>query len=133
MRGRSFDLAESMRLPCGGIVDGRMFSLFLCSTYHVTRRDKTMIERADIAMRRKRYAMYRLGLAMDRLMKADGECERVMATRWVNAWGRAIGERWFARRTYGSDRPPAVASPEWLKHAGAIGAAGTTATDRPFQ
>ncbi|MFC5427374.1 hypothetical protein ACFPTO_00885 [Paraburkholderia denitrificans] len=107
----SFDPAESMRLPCGSIPADWMFSLFLCSTYHVTRRDKTMIERADIAMRRKRYAMYRLGLAMDRLMKADGECERVMATRWVNAWGRAIGERWFARRAYGSDRHPAAHRP----------------------
>jgi hypothetical protein len=61
---------------------------------------------ADVDMRRKRYAMYRLGLAMKRLLGAASEAERIMATRWVNAWSRAVGERRFgrfARGLYGSD------------------------------
>jgi hypothetical protein len=41
--------------------------------------------------RRKQYAYGRLHLATARLMRADSDVEKVMATRWVNAWAGAIG------------------------------------------
>jgi hypothetical protein len=83
-----------------------------------------MSSREDIDTRRRRYAMYRLGLAMKRLLNADSEAERVMTTRWVNAWGRAIGERWFARRPYGSDASAVVTRPASRTHGGLMGATG---------
>lgn len=85
-----------------------------------------MNSRADIDTRRRRYAMYRLGLAMKRLLNADSEAERVMTTRWVNAWGRAIGERWFARGPSGSDARPVATRPESRSHGGAVRAASVT-------
>ncbi|QBR01889.1 hypothetical protein [Paraburkholderia pallida] len=51
--------------------------------------------RTEIETRRKRYAMQRLSLAMKRLIQVDSADERIMATRWVVAWGRAVGERRF--------------------------------------
>jgi hypothetical protein len=60
-----------------------------------------MIARVDTETRRKRYAMYRLSQAMKRLMNAEGVTEKMMATRWVNAWSAAVGERWFAMSGYG--------------------------------
>jgi len=63
-----------------------------------------MIARVDTERRRKQYAMYRLSEAMKRLMNAEGVTERMMATRWVNAWGAAVGERWFAMSGYGGLR-----------------------------
>jgi len=60
-----------------------------------------MIARVDTETRRKRYAMYRLRQAMKRLMNAEGVTETMMATRWVNAWSAAVGERWFAMSGYG--------------------------------
>jgi hypothetical protein len=83
-----------------------------------------MNARADIEARRKRYAMYRLGLATKRLLRADGEAERILATRWVNAWSGAIGERWFARGPYGSDACPVVTPEESRSHGGPMVAAG---------
>jgi hypothetical protein len=74
--------------------------------------------------------MYRLGLAMKRLLRVDSEAERAMATRWVNAWGRAIGERWFARGPYGTDASPVVTPRESRSHGGAI---GTTTVVEPGQ
>jgi hypothetical protein len=58
--------------------------------------------RTETETRRRRYAMHRLCLAMKRLMNADTPYERTMATRWVNAWGGAVGEcrfsgMWYAR------------------------------------
>ncbi|WP_322048675.1 hypothetical protein [Paraburkholderia sp. J67] len=41
--------------------------------------------------------MTRLHQAVGRLAKASGSDERLMATRWVNAWSGAIGERRLAR------------------------------------
>ena len=60
-----------------------------------------MNARVDTEARRKRYAMHRLGLAMKRLMKAEATAEKMMATRWVNAWSASVGERWFAASPYG--------------------------------
>lgn len=54
-----------------------------------------MIMRTETEMRRKRYAMQRLSLAMKRLVHAGSATERIMATRWVVAWGAAVGERRF--------------------------------------
>src|SRR5215469_14974282 len=66
-----------------------------------TGRGETMNARVDAEARRKRYAMHRLGLAMKRLMNAEAEPEKMMATRWVNAWSASVGERWFAASPYG--------------------------------
>lgn len=52
-----------------------------------------MMMRIETEMRRKRYAMQRLSLAMKRLVQAGSATERIMATRWVVAWGAAVGER----------------------------------------
>ena len=92
-----------------------------------------MNSRADFGTRSRRYAMYRLGLAMKRLLGADSEAERVMATRWVNAWGRAIGERWFARGPYGSDARPVVTPRVSIAHGGMIGATGVAVPGRTLQ
>ena len=71
-----------------------------------------MIARVETEMRRKQYAMYRLRIAMKRLMCADCERERVMARRWVNAWGGAIGERWYAGRLPASSAYAAMTMPK---------------------
>jgi hypothetical protein len=76
-----------------------------------------MIARVDTETRRRRYAMYRLDLAMKRLMKAHGTTENLMATRWVNAWGSAVGERWFAATSYGNLGSAAIVRPEIRAHA----------------
>lgn len=89
-----------------------------------------MNSRADIDTRRRRYAMYRLGLAMRRLLSVDSEAERFMATRWVNAWGRAIGERWFARGPSGSDARPAMTPRESRGRGGLIAAPGVVESGR---
>lgn len=47
--------------------------------------------------RRRAYAMTRLHRAMGRLMDAPGGIEHRLATRWVNAWSGAIGERRIAQ------------------------------------
>ncbi|CAB3798851.1 hypothetical protein LMG28688_04833 [Paraburkholderia caffeinitolerans] len=62
-----------------------------------------MITHPEIETRRKRYAMHRLSLAMKRLIQIDADAshERVMATRWVVAWGAAVGERRFAGLSHG--------------------------------
>lgn len=62
-----------------------------------------MITYLETETRRKRYAMHRLSLAMKRLIQidADSSPERVMATRWVVAWGAAVGERRFAGLPHG--------------------------------
>lgn len=54
---------------------------------------------------RKQYALERLRLATDRLNVAETEVEKTLATRWVNAWASAIGNRRFSefadgRRAY---------------------------------
>jgi hypothetical protein len=68
-----------------------------------------MSTRTNTETRRKRYAMHRLCLAMKRLLNADTPAERIMATRWVNAWGGAVGECRFAGTWYGSvDRAAAA-------------------------
>jgi hypothetical protein len=77
-----------------------------------------MIARVDTETRRKRYAMYRLNLAMKRLMNAEATAERMMATRWVNAWGGAVGERWFASTSYGNLGNAAIMRAEFRGHAG---------------
>ena len=77
-----------------------------------------MIARVDTETRRKRYAMYRLSLAMKRLMNAEGTTERMMATRWVNAWGGAVGECWFASTSYGNLGNAAIVRTEFRGHAG---------------
>lgn len=77
-----------------------------------------MIAQVDTETRRKRYAMYRLSLAMKRLMHAGSTTERLMATRWVNAWGAAVGERWFAATSYGNLGNAALVRPEFKGHAG---------------
>lgn len=41
--------------------------------------------------RRKQYACCRLRVATARLMRADSDVEKTIATRWVNAWAGAIG------------------------------------------
>ncbi|MDR3101512.1 MAG: hypothetical protein LBV73_31155 [Paraburkholderia sp.] len=60
-----------------------------------------MMMRTETETRRKRYAMHRLRLAMQRLIQADAAHERTMATRWVIAWGAAVGERRFAGSSSG--------------------------------
>jgi hypothetical protein len=45
---------------------------------------------------RKQYALGRLRLATDRLMHADPEVEKTLATRWVNAWASAVGNIRFS-------------------------------------
>ena len=45
---------------------------------------------------RKKYAMGRLRRATDRLMVAESDVERDVATRWVTAWAGAIGELQFS-------------------------------------
>ena len=95
-----------------------------------------MVSRADVDMRRKRYAMYRLGLAMTRLLSAASEPERIMATRWANAWSSAIGERRFARFArgpYGSDARPAVALSGSRSRAAAMGASSLDTQGRTLQ
>ncbi|MFX1766309.1 hypothetical protein PWP93_27735 [Paraburkholderia sp. A1RI-2L] len=61
--------------------------------------------------RRKRYAMHRLSLAMKRLIQIDADAsqERIMATRWVVAWGAAVGERRFAGLPHGGGGHAAAA------------------------
>ncbi|MEM5448581.1 hypothetical protein [Paraburkholderia guartelaensis] len=34
-------------------------------------------------------------------MNAEAEPDKLMATRWVNAWSASVGERWFAASPYG--------------------------------
>jgi len=75
--------------------------LQVLSTQYSNGRGETMNARVDAEARRKRYAMHRLGLAMKRLMNAEAETEKLMATRWVNAWSASVGERWFAASPYG--------------------------------
>jgi len=62
----------------------------------------TMITRTETETQRKRYAMYRLRLAMKRLIDADTAAETLMARRWVVAWGGAVGERRFSPIWHGS-------------------------------
>lgn len=45
---------------------------------------------------RKQYASGRLRLATDRLMHADADVEKTLATRWVNAWASAVGNIRFS-------------------------------------
>lgn len=61
-----------------------------------------MSMRTEIEARRKRYAMYHLRLAMKRLIDADTATAQMMATRWVIAWGGAVGERRFSPIWHGS-------------------------------
>ncbi|SDC57574.1 hypothetical protein [Paraburkholderia lycopersici] len=75
-----------------------------------------MIARVHTEARRKQYAMYRLRLAMKRLMSAEAATERMMATRWVNAWSSAVGERWFAATSYGNLGNAATVRPELRGH-----------------
>jgi hypothetical protein len=77
-----------------------------------------MIARVDTETRRKRYAMYRLNLAMKRLMNAERTADRMMATRWVNAWSAAVGERWFAATLYGNLGNAAIIRPDFRGQAG---------------
>jgi hypothetical protein len=77
-----------------------------------------MNARVDRESRRKRYAMYRLNLAMKRLMNAEAATEKMMARRWVNAWSGAVGERWFAATAYGNLGNAAIMRPESKGHAG---------------
>ncbi len=77
-----------------------------------------MIARADTETRHKRYAMHRLCQAMKRLMNAEGVAERMMATRWVNAWSAAVGERWFAMSGYGGLGHAARGRASFRGHAG---------------
>jgi hypothetical protein len=44
---------------------------------------------------RREYARARLRVAMARLMRADSEVEKALATCWVNAWAGAIGDLHF--------------------------------------
>jgi hypothetical protein len=76
-----------------------------------------MIARVDTEARRRRYAIHRVSLAMKRLMNAEGATERMMATRWVNAWSGAVGERWFAATAYGNLGHAAMARPDFRGHA----------------
>lgn len=92
-----------------------------------------MNARADVEARRRRYAMYRLALAMQRLLRADDEAERFLATRWVKAWSRAIGERWFARGPYGSDASPVVTPTESRSHGGPISPGGGSEPGQALQ
>jgi len=78
-----------------------------------------MTANVDTEARRKRYAMHRLSLAMKRLMNAEGTTERMMARRWVNAWSGAVGERRFARTSYGSLASAAMVRPEFWGHGSA--------------
>jgi hypothetical protein len=89
----------------------------LLNTQLSTGRGEIMIARVDTETRRRRYAMYRLNLAMKRLMNAHGGAERLMATRWVNAWSSAVGERWFAATSYGNLGNAAMVRPEIRAHA----------------
>ncbi|MGF6600767.1 hypothetical protein P3T23_005506 [Paraburkholderia sp. GAS448] len=45
---------------------------------------------------RKQYALGRVRVATYRLMLADSEVEKTLATRWVNAWAGAIGDLHFS-------------------------------------
>lgn len=70
-----------------------------------------MITHPETETRRKRYAMHRLSLAMKRLVQIDADAshERVMATRWVIAWGAAVGERRFVGLSHGGGSHAAAA------------------------
>ncbi|CAG9192349.1 conserved hypothetical protein [Paraburkholderia tropica] len=58
-----------------------------------------MNPRDDRETRRKQYAMRRLTRAMQRLIHANDDVDRMMARRWVNAWSGAVGERAMNRIT----------------------------------
>jgi hypothetical protein len=45
---------------------------------------------------RRQYALDRLRVATNRLMRADSDLERVLASHWVNAWASAIGDIRFS-------------------------------------
>lgn len=45
---------------------------------------------------RKQYALRRIRRATDRLMVADSEVEKTLATHWVYAWASAIGAIHFS-------------------------------------
>ena len=45
---------------------------------------------------RKQYALGRLRLATQRLLLADSDVEKTLATRWVNAWAAVIGDLHFS-------------------------------------
>ena len=43
------------------------------------------------ADQRKAYAIRRLGLAVDRLIRAKGKAEKERAAKWAAAWGTKTG------------------------------------------
>jgi len=38
---------------------------------------------------KRAYAIYRMGIAIDRMLAADGEVGKRHLTKWARAWGRA--------------------------------------------
>lgn len=55
-----------------------------------------MTMRRDIHQRRA-YALHRLGLAVDRQIRAKTKAEKEQATRWAAAWGTKTGLRPFPK------------------------------------
>jgi hypothetical protein len=56
---------------------------------------------------RKEYAVARLLLATSRLMRADSEAEKALATCWMNAWASVIGDAHFPDLVHEAARPKA--------------------------
>ena len=54
---------------------------------------------------RKEYALARLRLATGRLMRAESEAEKALATRWMNAWASVIGDARFPDLVHRAPRP----------------------------
>jgi hypothetical protein len=56
---------------------------------------------------RKEYAVARLRLATSRLMRAETEADKALATCWMNAWASVIGDAHFPDLVPGAARPKA--------------------------
>ena len=67
------------------------------ATFHLLRSQRCIeTPRVGAGNARKRYALRRLRLATHRLMLANSDIEEILATRWVNAWAGATGDRQFS-------------------------------------
>lgn len=56
---------------------------------------------------RKEYALARLLLATSRLMRAESEAEKTLATCWMKAWASVIGDAQFPKLPYRPATPKA--------------------------